>query len=114
MDAIASEVALPPADPNGPNMYRCASPGAVGALFEAAGLRSVTEWDVPVELVTRSAEEYWEMIREHVSLAVVALRGVDDAARRRIGARAIAGVAPYVRDGQVRVPGLARCTVGTK
>jgi hypothetical protein len=54
-------------------MFRCAAPGYVSALYEAAGLRDVAEWDVGVELVTDSPAQYWEMISEHVSLAVAAL-----------------------------------------
>jgi SAM-dependent methyltransferase len=114
LQAIATEVELPPADPDRPNMYRCAAPGCIGALYEAAGLTDVAEWDVDVELVTASPEEYWDMISEHVSLAAAALRQVDAPTRERMKATAIADVAPYVRDGQVRVPGAARCIVGTK
>jgi ubiquinone/menaquinone biosynthesis C-methylase UbiE len=114
MESIATEVQLPPTDPQGPNMFRCAAPGFVSALYEAAGLRDIAEWDVPVELVTESAAQYWEMISEHVSLAVAALGQVDEQARQRIRVRAIDRVSAYERDGAVRVPGLARCIVGTK
>jgi SAM-dependent methyltransferase len=114
MQAIATEVALPPPDPDGPNMYRCAAPRSVSALYERAGLGDVAEWDVDVELVTRSPEEYWDMISEHVSLAVAALQQVDTAARERIRATAVTNVRAYERDGTVRVPGAARCIVGTK
>ena len=114
MGAIASEVELAPPDPHGPNMFRCAAPRYVGAIYEEAGLREVAEWDVGVELVTRSAEQYWEMISEHVSLAVAALKTVDEPARQRIRATAIANVAGFESDGEVRVPGCARCIVGTK
>jgi SAM-dependent methyltransferase len=114
MQAIATEVVLPPPDPDGPNMFRCATPGSVGALYEGAGLGAVVEWDVDVELVTGSPEEYWQMISEHVSLAVAALQHVDEPARRRIRARAIADVGAFEEDGAVRVPGLARCVLGTK
>ena len=55
-----------------------------------AGLRDVVEWDVDVELVTRSPAEYWEMISEHVSLAVAALQQVDEPARERIAKAVIA------------------------
>jgi len=113
MQAIASETEVPPPDPGAPNMFRCAAPGAVTALYEAAGLHDVVEWDVGVELVTRSPEQYWDMISEHVSLAVAALQRVDAAARQRIRARAVAAVAPFEQDGEVRVPGVARCTLGT-
>ena len=91
MQAIATEVEVAPPDPDGPSMFRCAAPGWVSALYEAAGLSDVAEWDVGVELVTRSPEQYWEMISEHVSLAVAALRRrrADAGADRRGG---VAGV----------------------
>ncbi len=114
MQAIATEAALAPPDPDGPNMFRCAAPGCVSALYEGAGLRDVAEWDVEVELVTRSPAQYWEMISEHVSLAVAALQQLDGSARERIRATAIAKVSEFEKDGTVRVPGVARCIVGTK
>jgi SAM-dependent methyltransferase len=114
MQAIASEVVLPPPDPDRPNMFRCAAPGYVGALYEAAGLRDVAEWDVGVELVTESSEQYWQMMSEHVSLVAAALKQVDTPARERIRATAMANVSTFEKDGQVRVPGVARCIVGTK
>jgi SAM-dependent methyltransferase len=115
MQAIGTEVALPPPDPDGPSMYRCAAPGQVSGLYEAAGLHDVEEWDVSVDLVTGSAAEYWEMLSEHVSLAVAALKQVDAAGRERIAQAVIAALEPYeAPDGTVSVPGLARCIVGTK
>ncbi len=114
MQAIAKEVVLVPPDPDGPNMFRCAAPGHVTALYEAAGLGDVAEWDVDVELVTRSPAQYWEMISEHVSLAVAALAHVDAPGRERIAEAVIAQVSAYEQDGEVRIPGVARCIVGTK
>lgn len=114
MDAIATETPLPPPDPERPSMFRCAAPGYLPGLYAAAGLRDAVEWDVAVHLVTRSADEYWETMSEHVSLAAVALQQVDAAARERIRARAIADVMAFETDGTMRVPGMARCVVGTK
>ncbi|MGI9193324.1 MAG: class I SAM-dependent methyltransferase [Actinomycetota bacterium] len=114
MQAIATEVVLAPPDPDAPNMFRCAAPGYVSALYEAAGLRDVAEWDVDIELVTSSPAEYWEMMSEHVSLAAAALQQVDEPARERIRATAIANASVYEKDGKVRVPGVARCIVGMK
>ena len=114
MQAIATEVELAPSDPDRPNMFRCASPGYVSAVYRAAGLRDVAEWDVDVQLVTQSPEQYWEMISEHVSLAVAALQQVDVPARERIARAVIAGVSCYETNGQVRIPGVARCIAGTK
>ncbi len=101
-------------DPDGPNMFRCAAPRYVSALYEGAGLRDVAEWDVDVELVTQTSVQYWEMISEHVSLVVAALQRVDEPARERIQAITIAKVSAFEKDGKVRIPGVARCIVGTK
>jgi SAM-dependent methyltransferase len=114
MQAIASEAVVAPPDPDGPHMFRCAAPGYVSALYEGAGLRDIAEWDVEVELVTRSPEQYWEMISEHVSLAAAALEQLGEPARERIRAHAIAEVSAFENNGKVRVPGTARCIVGTK
>ena len=114
MQAIAAETTLPPADPDRPNMYRCAAPRYVGDLYQAAGLRDVAEWDVGIVLVTESPAQYWEMISEHVSLAAAALQQVDEPARARIARAVVAEAAEYEQDGKVRIPGLARCIVGTK
>ena len=114
MQAIATETVVTTPERDAPTMFRFAAPGCVSDLYEAAGLRDVAEWDVPVELVTRSPEQYWDMISEHVSLAVAALKQVDEPARERIRAHAVAKVRAFTRDGEVRVPGVARCIVGTK
>src|SRR5207249_7671754 len=100
MQAIATEAVLTPPDPAGPNMFRCAAPGYVSALYKGAGLGDVAEWDVDVELVTRSPAQYWEMISEHVSLAVAALQHVDEPTRERIRAHAIATVSAFEKDGK--------------
>lgn len=114
MQAIAAEAEFAPPDPSGPGMYRCAAPGYVSALFDAAGLRDIAEWEVGVELVTRSPAQYWDMMSEHVSLAAAALAQVGAPARERIAASVIARVSDYEAGGEVRVPGLARCVIGTK
>jgi len=44
----------------------------------------------------------------------VALERVDAPTRRRIASAVITAVAGYERDGAVRVPGVARCIVGTR
>ncbi len=114
MQALATEVLMPPPDPDGPNMFRFKTPGQLGAVYEAAGLRDVVEWDVDVELVTSSPEEYWEVMSEHVSLAVSSLQKIDDHARQRVRSTVIANVSAYERDGKICVPGVARCISGTK
>jgi SAM-dependent methyltransferase len=113
MQAIATEMVVAPPDPDRPNMFRCAAPRYVSALYEGAGLHDVAEWDVDVELVTESPAQYWDMISEHVSLAAAALQQVNEPARQRIRDVAIEMVSTFEKNGKVRVPGVARCIVGT-
>lgn len=114
MHAIATEVVLAPVDPGEPNMFRCAAAGYVSALYRAAGLLDITEWDVGTELVTSSPAQYWEMVSEHVSSAVAALDHITRATRERIAETVITTVRAYQKGGKVRTPGMARCIVGTK
>lgn len=112
MQAIATEAVLPPPDPDGPNGFRCAARDMSVPCTRRRGYASLPSVDV--ELVTRSPAEYWEMISEHVSLAVAALQQVDELARERIAKAVIAKVSAYEEDGKIKVPGVARCIVGTK
>ena len=114
MQAIGTEVAPAPPDPDAPSMFRFADPGRISAVYEAAGLRDVEEWDVGVELATSSPAEYWQMMSEHVSLAVAALQQVDERTRERIRATVLAQVRAFEQDGAIRLPGLARCIAGTR
>jgi len=76
-------------------------------------MHDVVEWEVSVELVTASPEQYWEVMSEHVSSAVAALERLDEPTRERIRSSVIAHVRGFAKAGEVRVPGLARCIVGT-
>jgi SAM-dependent methyltransferase len=114
MQAVATEVDVPPPDPDGPSMFRCAAPGFVSALYEQAGMRDVAEWEVDLALIARSPEQYWEIISEHVAPAVAALQHIDEPARERIATRAVTAARAFEQDGQVRIPGVARCIAGAK
>ncbi len=92
MQAIATEAVVAPPDPDGPNMFRCAAPGCVRDLYEGAGLRDVAEWDVHVELVTRSPVA----VLGHDQRARLA-RGGGAPAGRRWGAGADSGKPPSRR-----------------
>jgi SAM-dependent methyltransferase len=114
MQSIATEVEVVPPDPDKPNMFRCSAPGRVSDQFTGAGLTDVAEWDVPLAMVVESPEQYWQVISDHVTLVSAALQQVDAEARERMRATAIEKVSAFEQDGAVRVPGLARCVVGTK
>jgi SAM-dependent methyltransferase len=112
--AIAAEVDVSPPAPDAPGMFRCAARGAVVALFERVGLHGVEEWDVPTAMVTESPEQYWQLLTELTAPVVDALDRVDAAARRRIAETVIADAGSFASAGVVRIPGKARCVIGTR
>jgi SAM-dependent methyltransferase len=112
--AIASEIAQPAPDADAPGMFRLATPGAVAALYRAAGLRDVTETDVPVALTTDTPEQYWGLLTDLTAPVVAVLEQLDEPGRQRIAADVIARARRFQTSGSVRLPGLARCVVGTR
>ena len=112
--AIAAAVDVPPPAPDAPGMFRCAARGALVALLERAGLYDVEEWDVPTAIVTESPEQYWQLLTELTAPVVDTLQRVDAATRQRIAETVIADARTYTSAGVVRIPGKARCAIGTK
>ena len=112
--AIATEIVRPSPAPDAPGMFRCANPGTVSSHYEVAGLREVTEWDVGVGLTTESPEEYWHLLTELTAPVVAALDEIDGAARQRITTNVISQARRFHTSGVLRLPGMARCIVGTK
>ena len=78
-EAVATEVEVPPPPPGAPGMFRCAEPGMLSAVFEAAGLEDVTEWDVPLAIATSTPEEYWQLVTDCTAPVVAVLSQVDEA-----------------------------------
>jgi SAM-dependent methyltransferase len=111
--AIASETSQPAPDQDTQAMFRCATPGDVATLFRAAGLHDVTESGVPVILTTDSPEEYWQLVTEHTAPVVATLGQLDENARQRIAHDVISQARKFQATGRLRIPGVARCIVGT-
>ena len=114
MQAIATETVVAPPDPDGPNMFRCAAPGYITALYEERGpprRRRVGHRRRARDAIARTVLGHDQRAR--------LTRRCGASARRRTGAgtdsrRVIAKVSTFEKDDQVRVPGIARCIVGTK
>jgi ubiquinone/menaquinone biosynthesis C-methylase UbiE len=113
-EAIATEVAVPPAPPGAPGMYRCAAPGMISAELRSAGLRQVREWDVPIVLAPESPQQYWQLVTECTAPVVAVLSQVDEETRRRIAAVAIDKASSYAGPNGLHLPGTARCIAGQK
>ena len=79
MQNIKKHIDLPAPPPGAPGMFRCAQPGLIGGLFEAAGLREVREAEIPCKLDCGSAQGYWDMMTEVAAPFVAALNQAHEA-----------------------------------
>jgi len=115
LGVISTEVELPTPPPDAPSMFRCAQPGAMASLFEAAGLHDVNESEVPITTGYPSFDQYWEMTNEVSAPIVMAMNQLDQAGRDRVKAKMREALASNTgSDGVVRLGGVARVIVGTK
>ena len=113
-DAIIRHLGTLPVEPSTPDIFRCAAPGRIGALFEAAGFADVCEREVPVELVVPTPADYWDLMSDWAPSAAVVMRTVDLVTLDRIRSTVIAEAEQHLRGGMVRLPGVARCIAGTR
>ncbi|MBK5289556.1 MAG: methyltransferase domain-containing protein [Acidimicrobiia bacterium] len=114
MGEIAKVVDLPAAAPDAPGLFRCAAPGFISALFEAAGLHVVAEDDVAVAARVAPPDRFWEYMSEVAAPVVAGLSMTDDAGRERIRSATLAAMTEYEVDGHLVAPGLARVTTARK
>ena len=115
MQAIATEVVLAPPDPDGPSMFRYAAPGYVSALYEGRG----TPRCFRVERRRRTGDSVARAVlgddqRPRLARSCGTSAGRRTARRSQYAKAVIAKVRTYEEDGEVRIPGVARCIVGTK
>ena len=112
MQAINKHIPMPPPPPGAPGVFRCAQPGAISALFTAAGLKNVSERDVPCPMPVAGPEQYWEWQTEVAAPVVAVLSGADAATVAKVKADVIATMRERYPNGTV--PACARVIVGTK
>lgn len=109
---IARHIPVPPTEPDAPGMFRCARPGIVSDLFTAAGLKQVSERDVPAVLPVDGPGQYWDMMTEVAAPFVSALSGADAATVARVKADVLAAMEERYPKGDIAA--CARVIVGVK
>ncbi|MEO8588967.1 MAG: methyltransferase domain-containing protein [Flavobacteriales bacterium] len=110
--AINAHIPMPPPEPGAPGMFRCARPGIISECFTAAGLKNVSERDVPCPSPVNGPEQYWDMQTEIAAPFVAALSGADAATVAQVKADVIAAMTERYPNGNI--DGCARVIVGTK
>ncbi len=114
MGAVAAEVDMPAPPPDAPGMFRCNAPGYLAKLFEAAGLRDITEHEVHGTQRSESPEQSWQMITEVAAPIAGAIERADVAAQARIKASVIEKLQAFAGPDGVSVPHHSRVTAATR
>ncbi len=109
---ISKHVEMPVPPPGAPGMFRCAKPGIISDLFKAAGLKDVSEREVPSTVNMSGPAEYWDMMTEVAAPFVAALSNTDATTVSRIKADVIAAMTARHPDGAIPASGVV--IVGTK
>jgi ubiquinone/menaquinone biosynthesis C-methylase UbiE len=105
MQGIQKHLEVPAPQPGAPGMFRCAQPGLIAGLFEAAGLRDLSEAEVPSNLTCGSAAVYWEMMTEIAAPFVAVLGKADAAIVNRVKSEVIAAMHMRHPDGVIAARG---------
>ncbi|CAN5364817.1 methyltransferase domain-containing protein [soil metagenome] len=78
MSSIHKNIELPAPLPGAPGMFRCAAKGFMSDLFGNAGLKNITETEVPGKLNCGDADGYWNFMNEVAGPVAAALSKADD------------------------------------
>jgi hypothetical protein len=79
MEHIKKHIEQPTPPAGAPGMFRCAQQGVLSSLFAAAGLKDVSEAEIPCELDCGGAQAYWDMMTEIAAPVVAALGTANEA-----------------------------------
>lgn len=78
------QLELPSPNPNGPGLFRCATPGFLPSLFAELGAAGGKEKDIDGTMNCESPQEYWDFMSDVVPPVVAALRTAEEELRNSI------------------------------
>ena len=98
---ITKHIDMPPPEPAAPGMFRCAQPGFIAGLFRNAGLKEVTEREVPTIVPVSGPQQYWDMMTEVAAPFVAALSKADADTVAKVKAGVLADMAARYPNGHI-------------
>lgn len=101
MQNIAKHIEVPPPVPGAPGMFRCAQAGLMAGMFASAGLKEVSEREVPNTVGVSGPEEYWHMMTEVAAPFVAALSTADTDTVAKVKADVIANMTERYPKGNI-------------
>jgi ubiquinone/menaquinone biosynthesis C-methylase UbiE len=114
MSVIKKHVDMPVPPAGSPGMFRCAQDGLIADLFKQAGLKNISQTELPGKLKCETAETYWSFASEVVGPVVSALSQADNALKEKIKTEVYQLVNQKYPDGKVWIDSSAMVIGGTK
>jgi SAM-dependent methyltransferase len=114
MGSIRRNVALPPPPPDAPGIFRCAADGMIVDLLRNAGLRDVTQTEVPGSMNSGTVDIYWEMMTEMAAPIASALSNADEETQAKIKREVFDALQAMFPSGNVAMASSALVISGAK
>ena len=84
LETISRHIDLPAPLPGAPGMFRCAKEGLISDLFLQAGLKNIKQKEITAKMHFKTADIYWDMMTEVITLVVLALNNAEDDIKENI------------------------------
>ena len=84
LGTISRHMDLPAPLPGAPGMFRCAKEGLISDLFLQAGLKNIKQKEIAAKMHFKTADIYWDMMTEVITLVVLALNNAEDDIKENI------------------------------
>jgi len=114
MGTINKNLELPPPPPGAPGMFRCAKDGFISDLFLQAGLKNISQKEIPGKLNCKTIDAYWNMQTEVGAPIVAALSKANDEMREKIKRETYETVNQKYPDGNIIIDSSALVIYGEK
>ncbi|AWM34723.1 class I SAM-dependent methyltransferase [Hymenobacter nivis] len=103
MGAITAHMALPAPAPGAPGMFRCAQPGMLDGILQAAGFQNVHQKEMVSTVSFATPNEYWQNMMEVAAPVVAAMDQADEATRVAIKKSVFEALEQKRIDGEIRL-----------
>lgn len=114
LNVIKKYMELPVLPPGSPGMFRCAKEGLIASLFAEAGLKNITQIEIPGTLNCQTAETYWSFSSEVVGPVVNSLSQANAETVEKIKNEILQTVHQKYTEGNVRIDACAWVISGQK
>ncbi len=84
LGTISRHMDLPAPLPGARGMFRCAKEGLISDLFLEAGLKNIKQKEIAAKMQFKTADIYWDMMTEVITLVVLALNNAEDDIKENI------------------------------